>query len=90
MEVTVAIDCMGGDHGAHVTVPAALDYLERDPQSSFILVGLQDRIEAELERRRATPGPRLKIRHASEIVEIFFMIFPPGSFYLVVIKGWYR
>ena len=68
MDVTVAIDCMGGDHGTHVTVPAALDYLERDPQSSFILVGLRDRIEAELERRRVTPGPRLKIRHASEIV----------------------
>jgi len=68
MDVTVAIDCMGGDHGAHVTVPAALDYLQRDPQSSFILVGLKDKIEAELERRRATPGPRLKIRHASEIV----------------------
>ncbi|MFN7086779.1 MAG: phosphate acyltransferase PlsX [Burkholderiales bacterium] len=68
MVVTVAIDCMGGDHGAHVTVPAALDYLGRDPQSSFILVGLEDKIEAELGRRRVAPGPRLRIRHASEIV----------------------
>ena len=27
MDVTVAVDCMGGDHGPHVTVPAALDFL---------------------------------------------------------------
>jgi len=70
MDVTVAIDCMGGDHGAHVTVPAVLEYLERDPQSSFILVGLQERIEAELKRCDAVTGPRLRIRHASEIVEM--------------------
>jgi len=70
MDVTVAIDCMGGDHGAHVTVPAALEYLERDPQSSFILVGLQEAIEAELKRCHAAPGPRLRIQHASEIVEM--------------------
>ncbi|MBX9810084.1 MAG: phosphate acyltransferase PlsX [Burkholderiales bacterium] len=70
MDVTVAIDCMGGDHGAHVTVPAALEYLERDPQSSFILVGLQDELETELKRCRAAPGPRLKVRHASEVVEM--------------------
>ncbi len=68
MDVTVAIDCMGGDHGVHVTIPAALEYLERDPQSSFILVGLQDRIEAELKRNHAVCGARLRIQHASEIV----------------------
>jgi phosphate acyltransferase len=70
MDVTVAIDCMGGDHGTHVTVPAALAFLERDPRSSFILVGQQDRLESELARCHASPGPRLKIQHASEIVEM--------------------
>ena len=25
--ITVAVDCMGGDHGPHVTVPAALEFL---------------------------------------------------------------
>ncbi|HSN39957.1 MAG TPA: phosphate acyltransferase PlsX [Burkholderiales bacterium] len=68
MDVTVAIDCMGGDHGVHVTIPAALEYLKRDPQSSFILVGLQDRIEAELKRCHAVCSARLRIQHASEIV----------------------
>jgi glycerol-3-phosphate acyltransferase PlsX len=68
MDVTVAIDCMGGDHGVHVTVQAALEFMERDLESSFVLVGLQDEIAAELKRRHAATGPRLSIRHASEVV----------------------
>lgn len=68
MDVTVAIDCMGGDHGTHVTVAAAVEYLERDPHASFILVGLTDRIEGELKRLRAVPGPRLRIQHAGETI----------------------
>ncbi len=68
MDVTVAIDCMGGDHGTHVTVPAALDYLTRDLQTSFILVGKQDTIESELRRARAEAGAQLQVRHAAEVV----------------------
>ena len=68
MEVTVAIDCMGGDHGAHVTVPAAVNYLERDPNTSVILVGNQDAIDTELRRTRFAGNPRAQVRHASEIV----------------------
>ncbi|MBI4206213.1 MAG: phosphate acyltransferase PlsX [Betaproteobacteria bacterium] len=68
MEVTVAIDCMGGDHGAHVTVPAALDYLERDPNTSVILVGNEDTIEAELHRSHSVARSRARVRHAAEII----------------------
>jgi glycerol-3-phosphate acyltransferase PlsX len=68
MDVTVAIDCMGGDHGTHVTVPAALDHLGRDSESAFILVGDQAQIQAELARCRATPSPRVRIQHASEVI----------------------
>ena len=68
MEVTVAIDCMGGDHGAQVTVPAAVNYLERDPNTSVILVGNQDAIDTELRRTRFAGNPRAQVRHASEIV----------------------
>jgi phosphate acyltransferase len=68
MDVTVAVDCMGGDHGAHVTVPAVLDHLERDPGSAFILVGRQEAIEAELARCNAVPSERLRLRHATEVV----------------------
>ncbi len=68
MDITIAIDAMGGDHGPHVTVPAALKALEADDQLNIVLVGLQDAIEAELKTRKATTSPRLRIHHASEVV----------------------
>ena len=68
MDVTVAVDCMGGDHGPHVTVPAALAGIAARSDLDLILVGLRDAIEAELRARGAEPGPRLRIHHASEIV----------------------
>jgi len=68
MDITIAIDAMGGDHGPHVTVPAALKALEADNQLNIVLVGLQDAIEAELKNRKATTNPRLRIHHASEVV----------------------
>jgi phosphate acyltransferase len=68
MQVTVAIDCMGGDHGARVTVPAAVNLMRRDSALSVILVGQRDVVERELGRLGTTPGDRLKLTHASEIV----------------------
>ena len=38
-EITVAVDVMGGDHGPHVTVPAALKCLDRNEGLNIILVG---------------------------------------------------
>ncbi len=68
MEITVAIDCMGGDHGPHVTVPAALNFLKSNSDVDIVLVGLRDAIEAELKARGARSGPRLRVHHASEVV----------------------
>lgn len=68
MDITVAIDAMGGDHGAHVTVPAALAFLKKDPEVNIVLVGLQDVLESELKARGASVGSRLRIHHASEVV----------------------
>ena len=70
MNITVAVDCMGGDHGPHVTVPAAVEYLHRNTGSDIILVGLPDVIEAELRAARSAPGPRLRIHAASEVVSM--------------------
>jgi glycerol-3-phosphate acyltransferase PlsX len=70
MDITVAIDVMGGDHGPHVTVPAALQALKRDSRLNIILVGLSDAIEAELTARKVEVGPRLRIHHASEVVRM--------------------
>ncbi len=66
MDVTVAIDCMGGDHGPHVTVPAALDYLRRSESVNIVLVGLQDAITTELRKLKAQAESRLIVQHASE------------------------
>ncbi len=68
MDITVAVDAMGGDHGAHVTVPAALRFLEEHPDINVVLVGLPDVIEAELLALNASVSPRLRIRPASEVV----------------------
>jgi glycerol-3-phosphate acyltransferase PlsX len=70
MEVKVAIDCMGGDHGVHITVPAALNVARGDPDASFILVGLQDAIERELKRHGTAPDTQISVRHASQVVEM--------------------
>jgi glycerol-3-phosphate acyltransferase PlsX len=75
-DVTLAIDCMGGDHGPMVTVPAALRFLERDPAATIHLVGREDAIEAQLRRRKASPGERLRVRHATEVVA---MDEPPAA-----------
>ena len=59
---------MGGDHGPHVTVPAVVDYLQRNPAIDVVLVGLPDVIESELRALKCTQSPQLRIHAASEVV----------------------
>ncbi len=66
--LTVAVDCMGGDHGPHVTVPAVLEFQARLRDVDVVLVGLRDALEAELRARGAATGPRLRVHAASEVV----------------------
>lgn len=68
MDITVAIDCMGGDHGPHVTVPAALALQRARADVAVILVGRREALEAELARCGAVAGPRLRVQHAGEVV----------------------
>ena len=68
MDITIAIDAMGGDHGPHVTVPAALKALQEDSQLNIVLVGLEDAIAAELKAHKASTSPRLRVHGASEVV----------------------
>jgi phosphate acyltransferase len=44
MTIKISIDCMGGDHGPSVTIPAALSFLSSEPEAELILVGLQDEL----------------------------------------------
>ena len=60
-KVRIALDAMGGDHGAEVVVPGAALALERHPNVEFLLVGDRRVVEPLLEAR-----PRLK--QASKLV----------------------
>lgn len=68
MGVTIAIDCMGGDHGPVVTVPAALEFLRSHPQASAILVGREEAITPLLGNANTEFGARIRVRAASEVV----------------------
>jgi len=68
MGVTIAIDCMGGDHGPVVTVPAALSFLRSHPDANVILVGREEAIEPRLGSAVSEFGARIRIYPASEVV----------------------
>ncbi|MGH8688034.1 MAG: phosphate acyltransferase PlsX [Burkholderiales bacterium] len=68
MGITVSIDCMGGDHGPRVTVPAALDFVRRHAGVDVVLVGPEDILTAELRARGAASAPGLRIQHAAQVV----------------------
>ncbi|WP_313703911.1 phosphate acyltransferase PlsX [Massilia sp.] len=68
MTIKISIDCMGGDHGPSVTIPAALSFLKQQPEAELILVGLEDVLRAELKKHNADANPRLTVKHASEVV----------------------
>ena len=69
MTVRLAIDCMGGDHGLAVTVPAALEFARGQPESRLLLVGRREEIEAHL-GQAAGLRDRLEVVHAEEVVEM--------------------
>ncbi len=44
--ITIAVDCMGGDHGPRVTLPACKQFLESHPEAKLLLVGLPDSLSS--------------------------------------------
>lgn len=68
MGVTIAIDCMGGDHGPVVTVPAALSFLRSHPDANVILVGREEAILPHLGTAVSEFGTRIRLHPASEVV----------------------
>lgn len=59
---------MGGDHGPSVTIPAAISFVESEPDAELILVGLEDQLLAELKKHKASEHPRLSVVNATEVV----------------------
>jgi phosphate acyltransferase len=61
--VTLAVDCMGGDHGPKVTLPACRLFLDRNPDAKLLLVGLAKELSHFSHARAAVVA-------ASEVVEM--------------------
>jgi glycerol-3-phosphate acyltransferase PlsX len=62
--VRLAVDCMGGDHGPAVTLPACRAFLDKHPTAELLLVGRTAELAA------AADWPRCTVVAASEVVEM--------------------
>lgn len=62
--VRLSVDCMGGDHGPSVTLPACQAFLAKHPEAELILVGRTEALGA------AKEWPRCRIQPATEVVEM--------------------
>jgi glycerol-3-phosphate acyltransferase PlsX len=60
--VRLAVDCMGGDHGASVTLPACRAFLAAHPRAELLLVGRAEAIAP------AGAWPRCRLIAATEVV----------------------
>ncbi|MDP2751863.1 MAG: phosphate acyltransferase PlsX [Rhodocyclaceae bacterium] len=70
MSVTIAVDCMGGDHGPSVTLSAAFDFLRRHPDCAVVLVGREDVLRPMLGNTPTEFGGRMRVHSATEVVEM--------------------
>lgn len=68
LKLTLALDMMGGDHGPHSTIPAALAAISEFPDLHLMLCGDQAVIEEQLQSLGVYPHPQLTVRHCSQIV----------------------
>ncbi|AMM25533.1 phosphate acyltransferase PlsX [Variovorax sp. PAMC 28711] len=59
--ITLAVDCMGGDHGPRVTLAACRAFLERHPDSALLMVGMPAALSS-------FSHPRATVIGASEVV----------------------
>ncbi|MES2481389.1 MAG: phosphate acyltransferase PlsX, partial [Pseudomonadota bacterium] len=69
MTTTLAVDCMGGDHGPRVTLPACRHFLDRHPQARLLLVGLPD-VLAGFHHERATVVAATEVVLMDDAVEV--------------------
>jgi phosphate acyltransferase len=63
--ITIAVDCMGGDHGPASTLPACAAFLASHSDVRLVLVG---RAEALVELPPGLDSARCTVVHASEVV----------------------
>ncbi|MFI4954443.1 MAG: phosphate acyltransferase PlsX [Gammaproteobacteria bacterium] len=72
--IRIALDVMGGDFGPEVTLPAAMDRLQRYPQLQIVLVGDESAINSHLHSRYKTEAKRFadrwSVQHAPDKVDM--------------------
>lgn len=66
---TLAVDCMGGDHGPRVTLAACRQFLERHPEARLLLVGSPAALGG-FTHERATIVPATEVVAMDDAVEV--------------------
>jgi len=69
MTITLAVDCMGGDHGPSVTLPACHQFLERHPEAHLLLVGQSSGMQG-FSHARAMLVPATEVVAMDDSVEV--------------------
>ena len=67
--VKVVVDVMGGDNAPEEPVKAAVEAVKEKENIQVILTGVQDVIEAELRKYPDYPKDRIRVVHASQVIE---------------------
>src|SRR5574343_446074 len=68
--VRLAVDCMGGDHGPSVTLPACRAFLDKHPEAELLLVGLPEALAPAKDWARATIVPASEVVTMEDSVEV--------------------
>ncbi|GKS82756.1 MULTISPECIES: phosphate acyltransferase PlsX [unclassified Acidovorax] len=67
--ITLAVDCMGGDHGPRVTLAACRQFLENHPEARLLLVGQPESLK-DFKHDRAAVTPASEVVTMDDPVEI--------------------
>lgn len=67
--ITLAVDCMGGDHGPRVTLAACRQFLENHPEARLLLVGQPESLK-DFKHDRASVTPASEVVTMDDPVEI--------------------
>ncbi|WBF65294.1 MAG: phosphate acyltransferase PlsX [Candidatus Kinetoplastibacterium crithidii] len=68
--IKIAIDCMGGDTGLPVTIPASVAFVQRYSDTSIFLVGFDNLIKSYLDKIHNVPFNRIEIIPSEESISM--------------------
>ncbi len=68
MTITIAVDCMGGDHGVTTTLPASLASLQRYPELHLQLFGDLSTLQAATKQWPAELQSRFTCVHTEQVI----------------------